>query len=380
MELRIYLRMLQRGWWLIALTALAALNIALVASYTTAPTYRATAQFLVTPNTALIPDKRDLVDSLNVLDRPTIVATYAQLLESSRLFRETAIALQRDPDQMVLDYTVAAAVLPDSSVMELSVMGPDPQMVALLVNSIGQRTIDYTNSVYQVYTMSLLNAAQVPEEPISPRPLLNAGVAVLLGLALGSVLAILREQLRQPLDVLLRRSTIDAVSGASNSRFFRRQLEEHIRSQPENLSLGLIQLDGLRDLIEAAPRPIVQDLLRQAADILKRELRGGDIVGRWSEIQFAVLLPSTPGTAAAHVLERIQRALSQPIVLEEGRASLVLAPRIGLTVHQPNEPVRVFIQRTEMALERARQNEASPVYFLEGTQPAPAGYGQPRRQ
>ncbi len=40
-----------------------------------------------------------------------------------------------------------------------------------------------------------------PTLPISPQPLLNAGVALVFGLVVGSVVAVLREQIRIPLEV-----------------------------------------------------------------------------------------------------------------------------------------------------------------------------------
>ena len=85
MELKLYLRMLQRNWWVVALTALSAVNIALVASYLATPMYRTSAKFLVSPNTALATE-RDIVNSLGTLDRRSIISTYAEIISSSRIF------------------------------------------------------------------------------------------------------------------------------------------------------------------------------------------------------------------------------------------------------------------------------------------------------
>ncbi|MFQ5409268.1 MAG: Wzz/FepE/Etk N-terminal domain-containing protein, partial [Anaerolineales bacterium] len=132
MELRMYVRLLVRGWWIVVLTTLAALNIALVASLYATPLYRATARFLVSPNPALISSK-DEINSLQALDKRTTVSTYAEVLNSGRLYNETLTALQIDAAD-VIDYSAAAVVLPETSVLELNVVGTDPQLVAQIAN------------------------------------------------------------------------------------------------------------------------------------------------------------------------------------------------------------------------------------------------------
>lgn len=60
-----------------------------------------------------------------------------------------------------------------------------------LANAVGQHAVEYVHSLYQVYDLTVLDAATPPTEPISPQPLRSAGVALVVGLALGIVLALL---------------------------------------------------------------------------------------------------------------------------------------------------------------------------------------------
>ena len=355
MELRIYTRMLKVGWWIIALTTLAAVNIALAVSYLAPPQYRATAKLLVTPNTAVMEQQYDMVDSLRALDTPTIVNTYAELLQSDRIFQEASGALNADPIQLKKDYKTAAVVLPDSSVIQVSSEGPSPQIAASLVNGMSQRAIDYVDSAYQVYNLGFLDYAAIPDEPFSPQPLRNVAVALVLGLVLGSVLAIVREQLRTTLDGLFQQRRFDNVSMALNRRFFQRQLENAIADQSTTLSLALIHFDGLRDMLDTLPRAVTQELLRRLTQILKNELRGNDQVGRWSDTEFAVMLPDTPGTGATRVLERIRARLQQPFQLEDGE-SVTLQPSVGVAVRRNGETPDTVVEHTESALKEARQD------------------------
>ena len=65
MEAKLYFRMLQRSWWILVVTALAAVVAALVVDYLTAPTYEAKARLIVAPSASLISGTSNLVNSLS---------------------------------------------------------------------------------------------------------------------------------------------------------------------------------------------------------------------------------------------------------------------------------------------------------------------------
>ncbi|NPV76049.1 MAG: diguanylate cyclase [Anaerolineae bacterium] len=360
MEIKLYLRMLQRGWWIIVLTALIAVNIALIAALLTQPVYRASARFSVSPNPTLVTGA-DVITSLEALDKRSIVVTYAEFLNSTRIYNETVAALQLTPAD-VIKYKHSTVVLPEANILALTVEGPDPQLVAILANSVGERAVAHIKDLYKVYDINLLDPAVPPLTPVSPQPLRDGGLALVLGLILGSVLAILREQIRVPLESYRNRMSSDPVSLAFNRRFFDRRLEEEIVQNPNNsLSLGLVKLEGLSGLIDTLPQPLTQQLLRQVTSILRRELRGNDMIARWDDISFAVMLPSTPETAAARTLNRIGQVLSSPVKLDQYGETVRLMPAVSVSTRRDNETATEFITRAEEELERSRQLTSTPV-------------------
>lgn len=366
MEVKLYLRMLQRGWWLVVVTALAALNVALVVAYLQTPLYRTSARFVVSPNASLT-SGRDVITSLEALDKPSIVSTYAEVLNSDRIYRQAVETLQVDAD-LFEDYQVSTVVLPDTTILQLSVAGPQPQLTALLANHIGQQAIDYIHALNQVYEIGFLDPAAVPTTPFSPQPLRDAGLALALGLVLGAGLAILREQLRIPLDALRQTTMLDGASAAYSRRYFLRRLEDEI-GNPQNMpmALGLVHLHGLGDMIERLPLPVVQHLLRQVTRTLRKELRGSDVVGRWEEATFSILLPVTPDKAAMHTLDRIRIALDQPQTLYEGGERVQLAPVMGVAAYTSQETSQHFIERAQQALASAQQQHMPIAFYSAGT-------------
>ena len=172
MEMRFYLRIIRRGWWLILIAALVAVNLSLVYSYyLTRPTYEAAARFIVTPNLQNIASG-DLINSLEALDKRSIISTYAEVLNSREVINGTMNLLGADPTQFA-NYTTFVTVLPDANIIRFSVRGPDPEVSAILASSIGQNAIDFIRNLYVIYNIEFLDQAVVPSEPIEPRPITN---------------------------------------------------------------------------------------------------------------------------------------------------------------------------------------------------------------
>jgi len=348
MELKLYLTMLRRGWWLIALAALVAMNAGLISTYITTPMYRATASFILKPNASL--SGSDVIRSLDTLNNRSIALTYAEILNSLSIYKEAAEVLQI-PWGSLNEYSRSAVVLPDASVLHLSFQGPNPHLAAQLANSVGQHAINYTRGLNQVYNLEFLDPATTPSNPYSPDAMRNISLATLIGAVIGAALAIAREQLRTPLEALLQRTKIDALSSAYTRRYFERRLEEEV-NRGGALSLGFVHLYGLRDLFETLPRSVTQRLLRQATTVLKRELRGNDIVGRWNDITLAIMLPSTSSSAARRTVDRIQQALSDTLAIEQ--IDFDLEPYTIVATSHDRLSAQELIKQAEIAMEDMR--------------------------
>lgn len=368
MEIKLYLRMLQKNWWLILLTAMVALTISLGISYVSTPQYRATARFIINPVFSL--DANDVVDSLDTLDRRSVVATYVEVMKSNRVLFKAVDLIALNAITVQKEYTIQAVILPDSSVLELTITGPEPKTVSDLANEIGNQTISFTKSLNQVYALNFLDFALPATEPFSPQPIRDAGLALVLGLASGAVLAILSEQVRIPLDAYRQRLRLDQVTGVFNNRYFASLLEDELANQPDEvLSLGVVELHNLEELFEIVPPAGLQSLLRKVTGILRRELRGNDVIGRWSEVSFILMLPETPNTAAVRTFERIHQALLEPIALSQYGITVNLNPHIGAAVYSDNISSKELIGKVESSLEQARRDSDKPIYVWEMNNP-----------
>jgi diguanylate cyclase (GGDEF)-like protein len=368
MELRLYFQMLQRGWWIILLVAIIAFAASLGLSYTAVPQYNAAARFIITPGSSLTTG-RDVVSGLQTLDRG-IVATYVEVMNSRRILSESLASLNIAAADIQDGYTIVAVELPDSSVIELSVSGPNPNTAADLANTIGNNTISFARSLNTVYVINILDTAVPAQIPFSPQPVRDSAVALVLGLLVGALLAIVSEQIRIPLEAYRQRVRVDNVTGVYTSRYFISQLEEELARHPDDvLSLGVVELSGLEDLLDTLPPAALQWVLQNVTQTLRKELRGHDLIGRISDNTFIVMLPATPGFAAKRTFARIAQALSRPVNLSQYGVTVEFDPHIGGAVYTNNISSSDLLEKARNSVDQARRDHDNPIYVWEMNNP-----------
>jgi diguanylate cyclase (GGDEF)-like protein len=369
MELKLYFQILKRGWWLVVLTALIAFATSLGASFLVTPQYKATARFILSPSVVVADGPNSVLDGLNTLDRQSVIATYAEIMNSNRIYTDALGFMQLQPDDLK-DYAYEVVVLPNSSVLELNVTGPDPQVAAKIANALGSQTINFSSHLNQVINIDFLDTAVPPVIPFSPQPLRDAGIATVLGLICGSILAIISEQLRLSFEAFRQRLHYDNETGVYNNKYFSQLVEDELIQHPEDvLTIGIVELDGLRDIVDTFPNVVMQRILQDVTDSLRKELRGNDIIGRWTNLSFIVMLPNTLGMAANRIFERIFQSLSEPVKVNQFNVVVNLDAHIGGAEYGKHISAQELFDKANGALEQARRTNELPVYIWEMKSP-----------
>lgn len=366
MEINLYLRMLQRGWGIITVVVLAAVNLSFLVSYFTPPVYEASSRFVVSPNADVYSNTWDIVDSLDTLDRRSIINTYKELLASPSVFGGGLVDQDLNSALLNGEYEVSVVVVPDTNILKLTILGPDPEMVVAIASAIGDESLGYINRLYPVYIFSILDFPEMPTKPIRPEPVRNAGLAVLIGLVLGVGLAFSREQMQFAFDRIKERSIVDSVTSAFTRSHFERRIREMVIQNPDTqLSLGIINFRGIDEGYDVFPQAVVDRVLQRVSRTLKNELRGRDIVGRWDRAKLAVLLPSAPSSATESTFKRIQKYLAEPIRLNESGDIVVHPdPCVGVVLRDQFETDEKLIKRAETAMAQSSAFGAPAVVFL----------------
>ncbi|MDR2019481.1 MAG: GGDEF domain-containing protein [Treponema sp.] len=161
-----------------------------------------------------------------------------------------------------------------------------------------------------------------------------------------------------------RRAITDELTGLYNRRF----LEESIKDRFEHGSIGIrkmslmmLDLDKVHHINDSYGVSAGDAVIIAVAEILRTQMRPGDVAARLSGDEFAVLLPDAGGKDAIHIAERIRESVCRrriPVSKAPGSAEqIVIETRtsIGIAVapvHADNE--KSLIYTADRALRRAK--------------------------
>lgn len=232
-----YLRAVRTHWRVVLLVALAITALAALWSQTRASEYRAGAEILVTP----LPFDDEAFLGLPYIrdtgDPPRTLQTAATLIDSQRAAAATARALGPSWSQREVERAIEVNPQGQSSVIEVTAVAHDPAESARVANRYVRSVLDVRRATLRPLvqasientrdqlsrlpqgassaetladrlarlesvadgddpTLSVSQVAAPPSEPLGSSTSLMLGIGLLLGLVLGSIVALLLEVLR----------------------------------------------------------------------------------------------------------------------------------------------------------------------------------------
>jgi diguanylate cyclase (GGDEF)-like protein len=131
--------------------------------------------------------------------------------------------------------------------------------------------------------------------------------------AVGSQLAACVE-VAQLHDTLKREATHDPLTRLNNRRLFVDRIQQEIAradAAQESFSVVFLDVNDLKRINDTYGHLAGDALLREVANALTDAVRGADVVARYGGDEFVVLLPATPGPAAAVVAQRITDGIAR---------------------------------------------------------------------
>ena len=197
MELQDYLRIARRRWVLIVSCVVAAVGVAALVTFQTTPQYSSSARLFVSTS------QNDTGDAYQgSLFSAQRVTSYADLTSGQALSRRVIdkVGLDMEPDE--LSAKIDATVRPETVILEISVTDPNPQQAQTLAQAVAEELTEFVSELETPpgqsnapIKASIVDAASLPDSPVSPQPTRNLALAAVLGLLLGLGAAVLRELL-----------------------------------------------------------------------------------------------------------------------------------------------------------------------------------------
>jgi capsular exopolysaccharide synthesis family protein len=197
MELLAYLRLVRKRWWLVALGLALGLATATSITMVTPREYASEVTFFVnTPNRGV---GEAYQGSMFSQQR---VKSYADMLTGDRLARMITNRYQLGLDEAGVQRRLMARSEPDTVLLHVTATDRDLGRSLRLANAVATefvaliRDVERTSSADAVaVNVAVVDGPTAHATPVTPRPLRNAALGLLLGLLVGCVAAVLRETL-----------------------------------------------------------------------------------------------------------------------------------------------------------------------------------------
>lgn len=335
------------GWKWIVITILIAVCISLAVSLTTVPVYRTQATFIIAPNKNL-PSSRDVVSAFTALDTLNIFSTYADILSSERVYEEAKKVVDLDEAELS-QYSRFTEMNPESIILGLTVEGPNPQTAAVLANEVGKYGIQFINAYFSVFEIDFLDQAVATNQSYRPKTYRDMGIAAGIGLVCGMLVVIVKEFMGIPLSQFIQRFSLDSESLAFTKRSIEKSLVAMKGKEDEwPITFVLIKLKNLHELLSVLPGFSRKKVASEITKRLKIQLKGNDLVGRWDDSTFSVVLPHTPKKVLNIIKKKLSEVFLTPFTygVEESEQS-ILEPIITAATSNNVEEFETFVQDAE---------------------------------
>jgi diguanylate cyclase (GGDEF)-like protein len=158
-----------------------------------------------------------------------------------------------------------------------------------------------------------------------------------------------------------RVSSRDALTGIGSRHWVESRIRERIDSGTR-FSIVLVDLDRFHDVVETYGNLVGDLLLREFAKELRSACKFTDVVGRWGNDEFMLILDDL-GEEIRPKIERLRATICRRYHVpgRTGYVNVPLSASIGVAEYRDNDEVQAVLERAdaELCRERARRLEKS---------------------
>lgn len=183
-ELRQYWEVLRKRWIIvIALPLIAALTSGIISFYVIKPVYQASTTLIVGKKAS-----EEGLAALQMLDNSVLQAnlqlakTYAAIAQSRTVEQNVINDLNLPLTVAELDEMISINPVKTTEILEISVLNTDPELAAAIANSMASQFSKAVVDIKKVDSVSIVDSAMTPINPVKPNKQLNVLIAFIVGL------------------------------------------------------------------------------------------------------------------------------------------------------------------------------------------------------
>ncbi|PKL43557.1 MAG: hypothetical protein CVV42_20040 [Candidatus Riflebacteria bacterium HGW-Riflebacteria-2] len=148
----------------------------------------------------------------------------------------------------------------------------------------------------------------------------------------------------------------DVETGIYSHQYFIRRLEKEIRDtqfETHTLALVILDMDNFKAIINLYGEEAAKDVYKTSAEVLKKHIRGCDVLGAHGIDEFILYMPDTDAKKAEQVMSEFNATLTKLTFTDN---NITTTFSCGITQLRENEgTIEDLIHRAQVALYNARK-------------------------
>lgn len=171
----------RRLWIIVLITILSVITSGLVSIFILDSEYETfTTLMLGKPSSGML--SNETIQYNDILLNQKLVSTYGQIAKSRLVSNEVIENLGLDFTPEQLGSKVNVSLVKDTEIIKIVVKDKDPELAARIANETAQVFIKNVVSIMKIENVQVIDKAEVPMNPVTPRINLNIAIAGVLGL------------------------------------------------------------------------------------------------------------------------------------------------------------------------------------------------------
>ncbi|MCC9620720.1 sensor domain-containing diguanylate cyclase [Thalassospira sp. MA62] len=196
-------------------------------------------------------------------------------------------------------------------------------------------------------------------EPVSPFSPHNRDLVRLFADSIGQLICHLRDQqeLQKNRRELERQANIDLLTGLYNRHYMEEALRkelERVKRYDNPVVVGLVDFDNFKSINESYGFDAGDAALRMFAKVASDMMRETDIIARWGDKEFLIMMPHTGAAGAITYLQRLTEQVRQND-FHVGKYAVELNLSVGLGIAHDGDTLDTLMARANVAMHESKQ-------------------------
>ncbi|MCH4890312.1 capsular biosynthesis protein [Acidaminobacter sp. JC074] len=179
-ELRdLYYMIVKRIWLIVLITVLSVVASGLVSMFLLTPEYETFTTLMLGKPADY--NSEESYTYQDVLTNQKLIGTYGEIAKSRVVLNEVKSELNLDLKTSELSEMISVTLLKNTEIIKVTVRDVSPERAADIANSVAKTFMKNVSDIMQINNVQVIDSAEVPVNPVSPRVKMNIAIAGVLG-------------------------------------------------------------------------------------------------------------------------------------------------------------------------------------------------------